>query len=271
MNVGLGPKERHALRPDLSECILEDRVLQAIEPGLYPSAFMAVNSASNQIIVPGTSSPSGGGSGGGSVIPGPSFYFILLGSNASSVSTGSRVGGSVSLYSIANLRTLPAGAMVHTISGAASLNGGGGGGSVSSGGGGGDSGNAGGISNFGGYGASFSSGYGFALSSGNNYGMFSGTGVTSTLGSVPVHTYGGGGDAMAPQDGENGNGNGNGNGNYPNENVRPIPGAEPNMMPGYGPQGPNSKFYDTLLGKNPGKIGVQTQTGVQTGGVQSGP
>ena len=29
-----------------------------------------------------------------------------------------------------------------------------------------------------------------------NYGMFSGTGVTTTLGSVPVHSYSGGGDLM---------------------------------------------------------------------------
>src|SRR4051812_13632966 len=106
MNNRPGLKERLALHPDLSECALEDRVLLAIEPGLYPSAFMQVNSSSNQFIVPGTSTSGGGGggSGGGSVTPGPSFYYILLGANGNSVSSGSRVGGSVSLYSITNLR-----------------------------------------------------------------------------------------------------------------------------------------------------------------------
>src|SRR4051812_48224693 len=128
MNDRPGLKERLALHPDLSECVLEDRVLLAIEPGLYPSAFMQVNSSSNQLIVPGTSTSGGGGSGGGSVTPGPSFYYIFLGANGNSVSSGSRVGGSVSLYSITNLRVLPSGAMVHTINGAPSLGGGGGGG-----------------------------------------------------------------------------------------------------------------------------------------------
>ena len=78
---------------------------------------MQVNSSSNQFIVPGTRSPCGDGSGSrGARHPGPSFYYIFLGVERQAVSSGSRVGGSVSLYTITNLRVLPTGAMVHTIS-----------------------------------------------------------------------------------------------------------------------------------------------------------
>ena len=58
---------------------------------------------------------------------------------------------------------------------------------------------AGGFGNFGGYGASISSGYSFALNGANNYGM-----SATTLGSVPVHTYGGGGDPTENATPENG-------------------------------------------------------------------
>jgi hypothetical protein len=95
----------------------------------------------------------------------------------------------------------------------------------------------------GGFGASFSSGYGFALGSGNNYGMFSSTGSTTSLGSVPVHTYSGGGDlADNPE-----NQNGAGTGSAANPSNGPMP--PPNFGLDSGPQGPN--YWNRLLGKNP--------------------
>jgi hypothetical protein len=262
--------DRLALRPDLRACALEDRILPAIEFGLFPSPFLQVSLSTNQIFVPGTSTSSagisaGGSSGGtsltlqglGSNPPGPSWYFILIGGNASGVATGSSVGGSLSVYTFTNMKFLPTGAMVHTFSNLLSSNTGGGGGG---GGGGGDSSNSGASSSGSaspqaGYGASFSSGYGFALGGQNNYGMFSGTGVTTTLGSVPVHTYGGGGDLMDSPEGQYPPADGNGNGLYANQ----LPGGPaPLPMPGFGLQGPNAKLYEHLLGKNPGQIGPQS-------------
>jgi len=267
--------DRLALRPDLLRCALEDRILPAIEFGLFPNPFLQVNSATNQLYVPGTSTSSAGISAGGSLNsnsipsqglgsnpPGPQWFFLMVGGNATGVSNGSTVGGSLSLYSITNFKFLPTGSYVRTVSNMFSTANPGGGG-----GGGGDSGGdnssssaastsavgaAAGVSSFG---ATFSSGYGFALSSGNNYGMFSSTGAT-TLGSVPVHTYAGGGDLMDSPDGQNDNGGGS----YPNNGAAPLaptPAVIPTVVPGFGLQGPASKLYDNLLGKNPGQMGPQ--------------
>jgi hypothetical protein len=85
--------------------------------------------------------------------------------------------------------------------------------------------------------------------------MFSGTGVTTTLGSVPVHTYSGGGDLLDPADNQNGTDPG-GNGMSPNVPA-PWGTTPPTMVPGASivPQGPGTKLYDNLLGKNPGQMG----------------
>ena len=109
--------DRLALRPDLTRCALEARILPTIEFGLFPSPFLQVNAASNQIYVPGTSTSSAGISAGGSLNsnsislsglgsnpPGPNWYFLMVGGNATGVSTGSSVGGSLSLYSITNMK-----------------------------------------------------------------------------------------------------------------------------------------------------------------------
>jgi hypothetical protein len=220
----------HAMRrdnqfhPDLTDCVLEDRCLLALPPGLAPSPFMPVNSTTNQMIPLGSSVTGGGG---GPVSPGPTFFYIRLGVNLGGFGVaGSSLGGTVSIF---GLNTRPT-----------ALGGGGGGG-----GGGGSVGPArsgGGILR--GFGSSFSSGFSFALSSLNNFGMNSVTGASLTLGTVPVHSYGGGGDLMddAPAN--------------PNDPRNPAPGnqdpyAGPAPLPGPvdGGQGPNVNLSNRLLGK----------------------
>jgi len=266
--------DRLALRPDLSRCALEDRILPAIEFGMFPNPFLQVNSATNQLFVPGTSTSSAGISAGsslnsnsislsglGSNPPGPQWYFLFVGGNASGVSNGSITGGSLSIYSFTNMKFLPSGAFVHTISNLISTANPsqGVGSDASNGAGGSSSSSNSGSASVANYGATFSSGYGFALSSGNNYGMFSGTGATTTLGSVPVHTYEGGGDVQDVVPGGQ-------NGTYPG--VVPAPAVIPTVVPGL--QGPASKLYDNLLGKNPGQMGP-LQMGPGTGiGASSG-
>jgi len=267
--------DRLALRPDLTRCALEDRILPAIEFGLFPNPFLQVNAATNQLFVPGTSTSSAGISAGGSLSgssislsglgsnpPGPNWYFLMVGGNATGVSNGSSVGGSLSLYSFSNMKFLPPGAFVHTISNLISTanpsqgqSADGSGGSSGSGASSGSSGAASAVANFG---ASFSSGYGFALSSGNNFGMFSSTGAP-TLGSSPVHTYEGGGDVTDAVPGGQ-------NGSYPGV---PAPTTVVPTMAPYGLQGPASKLYDNLLGKNPGQMGP-LQMGPGTGIGSSG-
>ena len=113
----------------MSACALEDRILPAIEFGLFPNPFLQVNAATNQIIVPGTSTSSAGINAGGSLNsnsislqglgsnpPGPQWFFLMVGGNASGVSSGSTIGGSLSLYSFTNMKFLPMGALVHTVS-----------------------------------------------------------------------------------------------------------------------------------------------------------
>jgi len=279
--------DRQALRPDLSRCALEARILPAIEFGLFPNPFLQVNAATNQMYVPGTSTSSAGISAGGSLNsggvqnqglgsnpPGPQWFFLMVGGNATGVSNGSTVGGSLSLYSITNFKFLPTGSYVRTVSNMFSTaNPGGGGGSS---GGDDSSSSASSTSTSGatavvsGFGATFSSGYGFALGSGNNYGMFSGAGAPTALGSVPVHTYTGGGDLMDSPGGQNGTDNGSG---YPNNGAAPIAPTSaviPTVVPGFGLQGPSSKLYDNLLGKNPGQMGPQALTpGAAIGGGSS--
>jgi hypothetical protein len=253
--------DRLAFRPDLIECALEVRILPAIEFGLTPNPFLQVNATTNQLIVPGTSTSSAGISAGGSIgsgssgsnAPGPNWFFLMIGGNASGVSNGSRVGGSLSVFSITSLRVLPPGAMVRTISNIiAPIAGGGGGGGVADTSGNG-TGNPGSTSNFGGFGASFSSGYGFALNSANNFGTS--LGATNTLGSVPVHNYGGGGDMLDAPEFQDPTGGNSGNGPTPGEQGSPST-ATP-MPAGLDLQGPGSKLYENLLGKNPAQMGPQ--------------
>jgi hypothetical protein len=169
---------RHALRPDLTQCLLEDRALLALPIGLMPSQLLATAS-NNSLIVPGFGSP-GSGSGGGTA-PGPSFFYLLIGSTGGSGLVGSRLGGGVSVFGMSS--TIGSAINVGITVGSGASAGGGGGGGV------------GGLSNFSGFGGSISSGYNFALNSSNNFGM-SGTAV----GSIVAHNYDRGPVSRAPMD-----------------------------------------------------------------------
>jgi len=213
-------RPRHDLPLDLNDCILEDRVLMAYGPGLMGSAFFA-NTSTNSMVVPGTNAGSGG-PGGGSASPGPQFYNLLVGLSLSSTGAlGPGSGGTISLYS----RNLISSTTLGT--GNSML--GGGGGRAGSGGGGGSSGRA---ANASGFGGNFSSGFSFALGTSNNYGM-----SANTVGSVPVHTFGNGGDPVpeAPQQQNN-------PGTMPNQN--------PMNPPNNGMMGVNAN-PNNLLGKSP--------------------
>lgn len=159
---------RLALRPDLNECVLEERRLLAA-PGLSASPFIPSSAFSPSFIVPGFSVGSGS-IGGQATYPGPSYFYILLGSSAGGTVGNSVVSGGRSVYGLGTVLGLPSVAGPTIGSGANSSGGRGGGGT---------------FSNFSGYGGSFSSGYNFGLSSANNFGM-----SATPLGSIPVHTFG---------------------------------------------------------------------------------
>ncbi len=223
-------RDRLALRPDLNECTLEDRCL-LYAPGLS-NAFLPINSTTNQISVPGTNS-SGGSGGGNNVKPGPTFYYVTVGVSFGSGFAGVSPGSTVSIYSVRSL---------------ASTSGGGGGGS--SGGGASSSPTSstrfGTDPNLGGYSSSFSSGYNFSLGPSNNYGM-----TSNIVGSVPVHTYGGGGDIQEAPEHQDSTA-----GSTSTRNQSPINGGTPSLpgilAPGVGTLGPGSNLWKSLLGKPPG-------------------
>lgn len=153
---------RHALQPDLTQCVLEDRALMAII-GLTSPQFIP-NGSNNSFNVPGTSAP---GTGSQSLYPGPTYYYLLIGSNGNNAIAGSRIGGAVSVYGLTTSSST-VGVPLTVGSGANDAHATG----------------AGTFRNFGGFGGNISSGYNFALNITNNYGM-SGT----AIGSVAPHTY----------------------------------------------------------------------------------
>ena len=157
---------RHALRPDLEACELEDRVL-LFAPGLFSSGFLPSTTSSASLIVSGFQNP--GGSGGSTIFPGPSFFYLLVGGNGSSggLSNGTGSAG-VSVYGA----TTNNGFVTVSVSGA-------GAGSST-----GSSAPTGGVAGTVGYSSSVSSGYSTALTSTNNYGV-----STSPVGSIPVHSF----------------------------------------------------------------------------------
>lgn len=178
---------RHALHPDLSECILEDRALLALPIGLMSSGFIPV-ATNNSFIVPALSTPGAGSPGS---MPGPSYYYLMVGTNGNSGMVGSRIGGGISIYG-AGSQSNSAGAAVAVGSGA---NEGGGGG-------------AGSFKNFSGFGGNISSGYNFALNITNNYGM-----AAAAVGSIVPHTYDNGPVERTP--------------NAPNTADKPAPAPAP--------------------------------------------
>jgi hypothetical protein len=196
---------------------------------------------------------------GSNLNPGPTFFYIRLGVGLNGFGLASlSIGGTVSIFGL------------NTSSTASGIGGGGGGGG---GKGGGSSTRTGGVRSFGGYGASFSSGYSFALNSLNNYGMYSTGGVPPTLGSVPVHTYSGGGDAVGPLsdlgsvpvrtyggggevvDGSLSNRDGSSNAPLGNQNA----GTAPYPGPVHGVQGPTMSPWNRAPGTSRGAAALRSK------------
>ena len=165
-----------ALRPDLVDCVLEDRTLMAT--GFMPAPFFLTSPFSNSFIIPGTGGSSGPSGTGFATYPGLTLFNMALAGVTNYINSNILLGvsgGSSSSVSISN--------MGGALSGA-----GGGGAAVGGGGGGGGSASGDPSSTHGptlGYGANISTGFNFALSSANNFGV-----SATALGSVPVHSYG---------------------------------------------------------------------------------
>lgn len=213
---------RHALHPDLAECMLEDRCPLAYSPNI--AGFILTTSGYVILSVPPglssalNSSSNGPGSSGGAGGNVPSSFNIS--------------GFGPSSFTIGNVTGFPSlNAGQATTAGVSGGGGGSGGAGNSSGGGNGGGGGPGTTSNFSGYGGSISSGYNTALNSANNYGM-SGT----TVGSVPVHTYDNGTVAQAPAQGQ-----GQGQAQRRGQD-------DPNA----GSTTPNPNLWDSLFKKKPG-------------------
>ena len=83
---------RLALRPDLEECLLEDRTLLAYAPGLQASQFIPSSGFTPSFIVSGFSQGNSGPGSGGSVAPGPQYFYVTIGLYNSS--NGGSGGGS---------------------------------------------------------------------------------------------------------------------------------------------------------------------------------
>lgn len=227
-------KVPRALLLDLAECVLEDRVLMAYGPGLLGNVFMSYNPFSNALIVP--NSGGGSGPGGGSTVPGPQFYNLLVGMSANSAGgLGPGSGGTISLFSMNMVPSTMLGTGSSLLSGRAGGGGGGGG-----------SGSVGRSGTANGYGGQFSSGFSFALGSTNNFGM----GVNA-LGSVPVHTYGGGGDPI-PQATENG-GNANDN-TMPDDSTGTMNPQQDSGQDTPGYRGVDVDPRNNLLGRRPRRV-----------------
>jgi hypothetical protein len=223
---------RPALRPDLNACTLEDRCLPA--PLSLVNSFLPINLVTNQMVLPG-SSPSSGGGGGSSSNPGPSFYFVTVGLSVNNGFSGGSPGSLLSFFQTN-------GTLLSTIGGGG---GGGGGGSATSAN---STSGSGGTPNFGGYSSSFSSGYNTILGATNNYGM-----GTSTLGSIPVHTYGGGGDVQDAPEFQGGTGPSAPSFSSSNPNPSQGVGGLPSATSGVKTMGPAAtlNFWKNLLGKSP--------------------
>jgi len=143
---------RLALRPDLEECLLEDRLL-LYAPGLQASQFIPTGGFSPAFIVSGFSQSNSGPGSGGGVAPGPQYFYLTIG--LASISNGGvRLGGTPNIYNPGSLLPSVQGPAIGSGPGS-------------------------------GQGSSISSGYNTALSSSNNYGM-----GPSALGSVTAHISG---------------------------------------------------------------------------------
>jgi hypothetical protein len=215
-----------ALRPDLCDCVLEDRTM----PAGYvwtPMPFLPINNMSNALVVSGFSVS--GGMGSSTVNSGANAYFLMMGINTN-------IYGLVGQINVIVPPGYALGLSMWMPPGAGSL----GGLSITVGSGADDA-SAGSIgSSHRGYGASFNAGYGTALTSLNGYGMSvspvgaatastssSSSDTTSETGNTPSQANGG----SSPQDAPN-----VGPGQFQGPAggfgaAMPAPGAFPNPMP----------------------------------------
>jgi hypothetical protein len=175
------PNSRHALHPDLNECMLEDRCLM-FAPGLFSTGFLPSTTGSAQFVVPGFPTSSGGGA---TIFPGPTFYYLLLGGGGGAGLSNGAASAGISVYGLSNNNgfvTVSVGA-----AGAGSTSGGGGAVSPSS-------------TTTLGQSSTFSSGYNTSLNISNNYGV-----SANPIGSMPVHSFDSGTVTPAPPSGSQSN------------------------------------------------------------------
>jgi hypothetical protein len=168
------------MRPNLAECILEDRALLALPIGLMPSQFIP-EAANNSFVIASFQAP---GTVTSASAPGPTFYYMLVGANSNGGMVGSRIGGGVSVYGI-GLTVANAVSPGITVGSGANGGGGGGGGSAAPG-------------SASGYGGAVSSGYNTALNATNNYGMGSSTAVGTGAAAATGYSYDSGPVGRAP-------------------------------------------------------------------------
>lgn len=216
-----------ALRPNLAECLLEDRVLLYFA-GLYASQFIPSAGLTPSFVVSGFQQSNSSPGSTGSTSPGPQYFFIQVG--LSSLSNGGvRAGGTSAVFQPPQVIPTVAGATIGSIPGSSSSS----------------PGNAtGGFSATTGYGGAISSGYNTALTSTNNFGM-----GTSALGSVAAHVSGAT-DALTEAQAGNASTSPGTTGTNQDTNANPTPA--PPMNSG---QGPFSTSQDRLLGKGLGSPG----------------
>jgi len=214
-----------ALRPDLAECLLEDRTLLYAGPGLYASQFIPSAGLTPSFVVSGFQSSSSSPGSSGNTSPGPQFFFLQIG--LSSLSNGGvRLGGTASVFQPPQVLPTVQGATIGSIPGSGS------------------GGATGGISATSGFGGSISSGYNTALSSANNFGM----GPTA-LGSVAAHVSG---TTDQLTEAQAGNASTSPSSTADNQDANANPAPAPPMNAG---QGPFSTNQDRLLGKGLGGSG----------------
>jgi hypothetical protein len=166
---------RHAVHPDLAQCVLEDRYLPAA-PGLLPPQFLAPSGTNTGFIVAGLGQGDSFGNSGAFSFPGPAFFRVGIGIGpggaggpALAMSTG--FFGGFSIFGTINAGT-GLGAVSAVLPGAGAT----------------------GVNNpilppaviplVYAYGGSFSSGYNFGLGITNGYGM-----SATPIGSIIPHIY----------------------------------------------------------------------------------
>jgi hypothetical protein len=209
---------RLALRPDLDECLLEDRTLLYAGVGLYASQFLSTTGFTPSFIVSGFQSPNSGPSAGNPIGPGPQWFYLQIGVNTTS-NGGVRAGGSITIFQPPQVLPAPPGS------------------GVGSGANDGSAPATGGLSAANGFGGTISSGYNTSLNSSNNFGM-----NPTAVGSVTAHVSGAS-DQLVEAQSPNGTMTAT---NQDTGNTPPIVPPPPNPMTG--PLSPQ----DRLLGKGLG-------------------